>query len=145
MGLNLTHAAPFSYAALIYPEQHEKRGHRGQSPVSTGANPGFWKGGVCLNILNRRWRRLSVSKAPQAPRGRGVRRGVLLTRQRSLGERRELPQRGLRRSPESYWIFKVWLIMAFPASLIPHLIQLKHITQTCTFIYTLYIREAFNF
>ena len=35
--------------------------------------------------------------------------------------------------------------MAFPASHILHLMQLKHITQTCTLIYTVYFRVALNF
>ena len=35
--------------------------------------------------------------------------------------------------------------MAFPSSLILHLIQLKHITQTCSLINTVYFRLVLNF
>ena len=45
-----------------------------------GADPGFEKGGgVCLSILNWRFRRRLGSEAPKALRGKGVGRGALPT------------------------------------------------------------------
>ena len=69
----------------------------------------FRKEGVCLSILNRRRKPLSVSETLKAPKREGCRDGRPPHTTWGLGgERLELFHRGSGLCPESYLIFTVY-------------------------------------